>query len=122
MISKTGIALAVFCCLFSIAAHAQQNVKGIGWYRCHQLSDLYDGASRTETEQLDVMIFSWVQGYVSGKNLERRDHQQKDVSELNPVDVLAAIDQYCSFNVDLQLYRIANDIYDSLPARATPIG
>ncbi len=96
-------------------ASAQQNIKGFGVLKCGEFLDLIEPASETESAQLVVGIFSWFQGYATGKNLEREQQEQKDLTNLLPDDIVQNIANLCSVSTEVYLYQVAEIMYQSLP-------
>ena len=99
---------------------AQQNVKGVGSLTCQEFFDIFQGESDADKSALAGALFSWVQGYASGKNSENPESDQKDLTTLNPDLVLDEVDRYCSINAGFPIYSIAELLYEGLPSFKAP--
>lgn len=111
-------ALALFLSAATQPATAQQNIKGLGTYTCGQFAELFESVDEAEQTQLIISVFSWFQGYATGKNLERPTEGQKDLTGLLPDMILTQVGAHCAVNEGASLYLIANAIYENLPAFA----
>ena len=112
---------SLFVTSTAVPAMAQQNVKGIGWYSCGEIGALFDAAGPVQAEQIESMMFSWVQGYATAKNLDRPEPEQRDLTDMNPESVIADIDRVCTLTDTARLYMIAEEIYLALPPLATSL-
>ncbi|MEL6788942.1 MAG: HdeA/HdeB family chaperone [Pseudomonadota bacterium] len=108
--------VAIFALAFASAATAQQNVKGAGALTCNEFFTIFEEAPEAEKGSVVSALFSWVQGYATGKNLDNPEEGQKDLATLDPEFVMTEVVRYCGVNGELRIYSIAEAIYQSLPA------
>lgn len=113
-----GAAFGILTLMSVSHAQAQQNVKGVGSLTCGEFYKVFEDGTDTDKGQLVGTLFSWVQGYASGKNLERNNSEQKDLSTLEPELVLTQVNRYCAINAGFEIYSIAEIIYAEMPAFA----
>lgn len=119
-ILKLSIVIAIAFYGVGQSAHAQQNVKGMGWSTCEDFQESAQGASTEEESKMTISLLSWFQGYATGKNLDRPPETQKNLQNLIPSMIFQQVENYCRANDSTQLYEIAETIYESLPPM--PIG
>jgi len=108
--------VAIFALAFASAATAQQNVKGAGALTCNEFFTIFEEAPEAEKGSVVSALFSWVQGYATGKNLDNPEEGQKDLATLDPEFVMTEVVRYRGVNGELRIYSIAEAIYQSLPA------
>ncbi|MEL7016469.1 MAG: hypothetical protein AAFR72_12860 [Pseudomonadota bacterium] len=104
------------CVGFRVGGTAQQNVKGAGALTCNEFFTIFEEAPEAEKGSVVSALFSWVQGYATGKNLDNPEEGQKDLATLDPEFVMTEVVRYCGVNGELRIYSIAEAIYQSLPA------
>ena len=109
-------ALGLSMSLFLAPVHAQSNIKGIGTLTCDEFATKFLSASEGTQLGLAASVFTWVQGYASGKNLERSNEaDQKDLSTLDPVEVFDQVVDIYTKSGTIYIYEVAELIYDRLP-------
>ena len=97
------------------AAHAGENVKGVGSMTCGQVSEIFFESSDKDKEVLIAALMSWAQGMMSGVNatLERGD--QRDLENVDfdylTEELLGVCDEFPEENV----YDIALEIFFEQP-------
>ncbi len=102
---RTGFALAAaaaMLCVGLVAARAEPLVsQGIGTSHCGRLAnDLRPGEGLTNP--VNLMLYSWVQGYVSAANISLLEDDAKhvDMSTLDEAKVLSLVLTFCRANPD----------------------
>jgi hypothetical protein len=93
---------AAFACLLAGSAAAEPLIsQGIGTSNCGRLaSDLKPAEGLTNP--VNLMLYSWVQGYVSAANVSMLESGTKhvDISALDERKVLSIVLDYCKANPD----------------------
>ncbi len=109
-------ALCLSTSLILAPLHAQSNIIGIGALTCDEFANEFQSASEDTQSGLVWGVFSWVQGYSSGKNLERpNEADQKDLTTLDPESVFNQVVGICTISGTIYIYEVAELIYDRLP-------
>lgn len=111
-IITAAIAAALY---FGATANAQENVKGLGAMTCIAFFQAVNEAPKEEIDAFSVGLFSWFQGYATGKNLQLAEFDQKDVSGLLPMPILNEVEDICKSYPSVHLYEVAEKMFESLP-------
>ena len=97
------------------AAHAGENIKGVGSMTCGQVSEIFVESSDKDKEVLIVALMSWAQGMMSGANATLERENQRDLEKVDfdyLADELLAV---CDQQPDENVYDIALEIFFDQP-------
>lgn len=100
-----------------IPAMADFATMGMGNTTCSKLgNDLSNPA--IEGAILEVAMMSWVQGYMSGRNVEiTAAHQYRDMAAISVEDLKRRLFAYCNDHPFAQIIEAATNLYFSLPLK-----
>lgn len=124
---KKFFACAAAFCLFvssnitiTAAASAQANVRGWGSITCgNYLTSFAEGDENTQLIQI-VSLYTWIEGYLSGKNFDLPPEQQRDVSGVQFEPTMEFFRNICSQFPDVFIVFVADGLYDQLPLITIP--
>ena len=99
---RLALAGALVASVGAVVARAEALVtQGIGTSNCgHLASDLKPGEGLSNP--VNLMLYSWVQGYVSAANISLLEENSKhvDMSALDEDKVISLVMSYCKANPD----------------------
>lgn len=86
-------------------------IAGAGMVSCGQ----YLKSSKTTKEMSDMMVVTWVQGFLSGTNTQRFWEGQKEMKLLPDAESISAfVDKYCRDNPLNNVYQASMDLERNL--------
>lgn len=96
-------------------AKAQSNASGFGVIKCAGFLTALQSSDEADSTVLLIGVFSWIEGFYTGRNAERAPSQQKDLDSVEFEQTLITVGAACGEFPGAHIFEIADALYQNLP-------
>ena len=108
-----SIALVIGIWIQPTYSKAEFFMAGIGAVSCGKVADGY----RQDPSQVEGVMLTWAQGFMSGSNLSLGGGQYRDLTAMTVDEQRKSLRAYCDSHPTAEFIEAAMDLYSKLPLK-----